>query len=187
MRRGAMGLRVRSSTQVQVHVVGSAEPPTRERPCDGDAADEGGEGHERADETKGHREVARRVGGVVCSARLDVAGASAFRPPQHQIVGEGELRRGGHRPPHVRFGHRPAHAQAAHALGAEGETSTRQERDRTADPLRRGRGLGRRMSDHRSASKSPMAPRPIRARVTGYPLPSSCLNRPPHARSSYDC
>src|SRR6266436_4534317 len=61
--------------QVQVHVVGSSEPTTRERPGDGDTADEGGEGHERANEGKGHSEVGRRVGGVVCSARPDGAGA----------------------------------------------------------------------------------------------------------------
>ena len=121
--------------EVQIDIVGSAETAACQRTGDGDAADEGRESNERPHEAQGHSQVARRVGSVIGGARADITGAGSVRRLQNQVVGERELSRSCHRPPHLGFGHGPAKAQAAQAFRTEDESAPRQQSDGPADTL----------------------------------------------------
>src|SRR5260370_3457490 len=94
---------------------------------------------------------------------------------------EGQVGRGRHCPWHIPRRDGAPQPQDRQAIRPEGESPGRQQREGTANALRRGRDLGRRLADHRSASKSPTAPRPIRAEVTfGLRLPAlSSMLAPP--------
>ena len=138
--------------EVQVHVIGRSKASARQRTRNRDAANERSDADQSADEEHGHLQVRGGVSGVGRGPRPDGNGARSVRAQNHQILCKGQLRRGGDGPANVLLRKGSAQARARQPPCVERKASAREEGGGSPDPLRRGRGLGWRMADHRSAS-----------------------------------